>query len=361
MARNKKKGTSGAQPEMLGATGAALDDDLLKVNLASPTQQLHQKSSKRRKAAVWTFIIVGVLTTANGIAMTVNPPIPETVASSVSSTDVNASLGKSVAHDKLQTWLAQTPSPLPGGYVVSWDGFEAIAGGKAESNTDTPANAAELHSFTLAAKVGNDATVFYEATVLVSVDKKLGALAAAEPSLLPRVPTSSQGWSSEVWAGYENGPVTESVTATATAWADAFTKSANDLRLYVGDEDPNHAYMPLLGARVLGTNVVESGFVEVEGEEVPKTVIARVELTLAWSAAADAKGSKVTYDVLIERADTASPKIVAWGPSGTGPELERFGNAVTGTTLTSTPNESVPTEPTPAPELPGTAPEGSEG
>lgn len=344
MARKNKKAQDD-QPGLLDPSDTDRDD-LLQVNYGAPNQVLHEKSSRRRRVFAVSFIVVACLATANGIAMMVNPPTIDGAGAVASSVDVNSSRGKSVAHDKIARWLAQTPSPLPGGYVVSWDGFTSIAGGVSENQSDTPANAAELHTFTLAAKVGNDETVFYEATVLVSVDDNLGALIAAEPSLLPRVPSTTQGWSSETWAGYEPGPTSEALTATAQAWAKAFTGTAAELRLYVGDEDAAHSYMPLQGARVLQTQVLKSGFIKPEGstsEEAPDTVLARIEVTLAWSAAADAKGSKVTYDALVTRADTATPRIVAWGPSGTGPTLQPYANAVGGTKITSGPGATAPT------------------
>ena len=339
MARKNKK-TAQAQSSMLD--GAEVTDDLLRVNSAAPAEMLHESRSRRRRFLVWSFIIVGSCSIAFGLNAALNPE-PEKAPDITTSAEVNSSPGKSAAQAKVASWLAQDPSPLPGGYVVSWDGFDTIKGGVAKSDTDNPANAAELHTFTLATKLG-DEVVFYDATVLVSVSKTLGATVAAEPTLLPRVPASSQGWSSQIWPGYETAPVPDAVNQSAGQWAKAFTESADALRLYVGDEDATHSYMPLQGARVLETAIPSAGYIKVEGEEDVKVIIARVELTLAWSTAADAKGSKVMYDVRIEQAHTASPKIVAWGPAGTGPALEKYGNAVTGTTITGTGNDPRPTE-----------------
>lgn len=346
MARKNKK-TAPAQTSLLGADTAPADD-LLRVNLAAPAERLHESRSRRRRGLVWTFIIVGTLTIGNGVGLMVNPPVPEIPKTVVKSSEVNFSLGKSAAHTKVTEWLATDPSPLPGGHIVSWDGFETIKGSKPSSSSDNPANDAELHQFTLATIVGGK-TVFFDATVLVSVSPVLGAIAGPDPSLMPRVPAASQGWSSQVWAGYETATVPEAAVQSTVAWAKAFTESADALRLYVGDEREGHSYMPLQGARVLASTVTDAGFIKVEGESKPKVILARVQLTLAWSGAPDAKGSKATYDVRIEQAHTASPRIVAWGPSGTGPTLEKFGNAVTGTKLSTSSTDPVPTAPTPAP------------
>lgn len=340
MARKNKKAAQ-AQSSLLD--GAEVADDLLRVNAAAPAQVLHESRSRRRRTLVWTFIIVGVCSIGSALNLAVNPPYPDLKPDVVESTEVNFSAGKSAAQTKVAEWLAQDPSPLPGGRLISWDGFTSIAAGKAKSDTDNPANAAELHRFTLATTL-EDKTVYYDATVLVSVSDALGAAVATEPTLLPRVPAAAQGWSSQVWAGYENAPVPDPVTQTAGQWAKAFTESADALRLYVGDEDATHAYMPLQGARVLSAAIPTAGYIKVEGEEQAKVIIARVELTLAWSSAADAKGSKVMYDVRVEQAHTASPKIVAWGPAGTGPKLKKYGNATVGLSIDISPTDPLPTQ-----------------
>lgn len=339
MARKNKKA---AQTSSGMLDGADATDDLLRVNLAAPSERLHESRSFRRRMMVWTFIIAGFLAAGSALNATLNAE-PEEEPVATSSTEVNSSPGKSVAQAKVAEWLAQDPSPLPGGSIISWDGFTPIAGGIAKNDTDNPANAAELHTFTLSAKLG-DKAVFYDATVLVSVSDTLGAIAAAEPTLLPRVPAATQGWSSQIWPGYDTAQVPDPVNQSASQWAKAFTESADALRLYVGDEDPDHSYMPLQGARVLSSTVTSAGYIKVEGEDKPKVVIARVELTLAWSTAADAKGSKVMYDVRVEQAHTASPRIVAWGPTGTGPLLTKYGNAISGMSLSSSGFEPRPSE-----------------
>ena len=42
----------------------------------------------------------------------------------------------------------------------------------------------------------------------------------------------------------------------------------------------------------------------------------------------------VAFDVLVTGADTAAPRVVAWGGPGTGPTLVPFGNAVAAGTHT---------------------------
>ena len=345
MARKPKK-TATQQPDLLGNSGAG--DDLLRTNHAAPAERLHENRRRRGRVLTWAFIVVGTLSIATSLNATLNGSNTGEAVAVVDSTAVNSSIGKSAAHARVAEWLSTDPSPLPGGYIVSWDGFETIAGDEASSATDNPANDAEIHSFTLATIVGGKA-VFYDATVLVYVSDTLGAIASGEPSLLPRVPDASQGWSSQIWPGYETAPVPDAAVQSVNQWARAFTESADALRLYVGDEDASHSYMPLQGARVLSAAVPQAGYIKVDGEEKPRVIIARVELTIAWSQAADAKGAKVTYDVRIEQAHTASPKVVAWGATGTGPSLTKYGNAITGTKLSSGAGAGNGTAPTATP------------
>ena len=72
-----------------------------------------------------------------------------------------------------------------------------------------------------------------------------------------------------------------------------------------------------------------------EGDSVPDRMVARVAMEIAWTGADDGPGepeasTPIQMDVLIERADTASPVITAWGSAGEGPRLERYENAVSG-------------------------------
>ena len=56
-------------------------------------------------------------------------------------------------------------------------------------------------------------------------------------------------------------------------------------------------------------------------------------MTLPWNGqGADDSGAQTlaTYDLLVTGADTAAPRVVAWGGAGTGPTLSAYDNAVAG-------------------------------
>ena len=82
----------------------------------------------------------------------------------------------------------------------------------------------------------------------------------------------------------------------------------------------------------------------------------RVDLNLDWATAApptqepvadspDTLRPPVTFDVLVTGADTAAPRVVAWGGPGTGPTLVPYGNAVPADTTPAQATEVVTWEP----------------
>jgi hypothetical protein len=59
-----------------------------------------------------------------------------------------------------------------------------------------------------------------------------------------------------------------------------------------------------------------------------------VTVSLLWKGekapafGSSTSGPQTTMDLLLERADTAAPVVVAWGPPGSGPGLVPYQNAV---------------------------------
>ena len=322
------KGKNAAPPDdMFGETPG--DADVFRVNFNSPTALLHESRRRRQRGLTWAFIVIGSfcmlsqLTSFTGSSeVDIEPP---------SSTEVNMSLGKSAAQTYVQQWLSSTPTPLPGGYIVSWDGFELIDGFIEGEDEDAIADDAELHHFTLATAIESNVS-YFDVSILVQVDDALGAFVASQPSMTPRLPSADTGWSDVAWPGYRNTSVPEPVEQSVAQWAKAYTESPEALRLYVGDEDGTHSYMPLPGATVVSTNVVDAGYIYDPSTEVISSMLIRVELYVSWTGDGQ-PGAPITFDALVEQAHTASPKVVAWGHAGTGPDLEKFDNAIEGTQL----------------------------
>ncbi|MPV51023.1 hypothetical protein GCG21_13610 [Pseudactinotalea sp. HY160] len=264
---------------------------------------------------------------------------------------------RAVATQAVRDWLAGDPSPLPGGRVLSWNyarevpamsapGQETDPDGHSGGLSGGPTGAGGqldrilAHRFTL-----TDGTNTFSSQVTTIVDPSLGVQTVGTPSLVPYAPSAPQLQAGTPWPGAVTVGASSSVEEAVRQWAKAFTgQDPAALRLATGDPDSAHSYMPLMGvslARVeLGDSSVPASLLNEEGRAPadPDVLITRVELMFTWgeepaqgNPASDAQ--PVSYDLLIHRADTASPQVVAWGGPGSGPELKPFQNAVTGRTL----------------------------
>ena len=250
---------------------------------------------------------------------------------------------RAIATTTVNRWLAADPSPLPGGQLLSWnyaEDVEALA--PVPTNNDgqeVPWDRIVVHDMTV-----TDGTTMFSARLSTSVDPTEGVHVVGTPSLVPYAPAASSGFSGPVWPGAQSVTTTEAVSESITQWARAFTSGdPSTLRLAVGDPNPDHSYMPLVGAELEGVNVVattvQQHMLDDDGRPPvdPEQVVARVELTLSWEQHEDSEtntnAQPVTYDVLVDQADTASPNIVAWGGPGQGPVLAPYANAVAGRSL----------------------------
>ncbi|MEH0110589.1 hypothetical protein V6N00_12835 [Tersicoccus sp. MR15.9] len=269
---------------------------------------------------------------------------------------------KAVAIQAVQNWLDADPSPLPGGKILSWDGAKVQADPAVTTNKDngqsTEVQGLQLNTLTLT----NGSGQIFTTTVQVGYSPIRGAQVIGAPTLIPRAPDDTQQWPNlSSWPGLTKVSATDPVTQAVTAWAKAYTSGdPNALRLAVGDTSTDHAYIPLAGATMHGVTVEDAATKTATADGSPAVtasdVVARVSFGITWQGqkiGRDATPSKVTYDVLITRADTASPQVVAWGGVGQGPDLSPFANAVTGRTITG------PDTPTTAPTGPATTTAGS--
>ena len=264
----------------------------------------------------------------------------------VSSLEVNGSLGKPVALSTMLDWLnppangGNTPaSPLPGGFILAWDGFES------------PHSGVELHYFTLAAPASGGYS-YFDSVVEVLVDPALGARANASPTLIPRVPDAKSGFpQGPSWLGYETAAVPTPVAQAVDSWVSAYTSGRPELlRLATGDPNSENSYLPLSGATAGNIQTPAAAYALVGGEKTtsPETILVRVTFTLSWGSD-DRSLPVTTMDLLVVAANTGSPRVVAWGGPGTGPRLTAFVNAVSG-------RQSVMPTPAPAPPSPSPSP-----
>lgn len=251
---------------------------------------------------------------------------------------------KPVAMQTVKNWLAKSPSPLPGGQVLSWDGVEIQAEPKSEIDPNTSqvneTQGLELHTMTIVTTSGS----FFTTQVQVGYSPIRGAKVIGEPTLIPRAPDDSQTWPNlTAWPNLTIVTETEAVEQAVNAWAKAFTSGDPDaLRLNVGDTGADRSYVPLVQATAsdvqVGDVAAPKPSPDAPADAKPSQVVARVSFAVIWQGSPVARGEtppRLTYDVLIEQADTASPKVVAWGGAGTGESLKPYMNAIEGRKITT--------------------------
>jgi hypothetical protein len=250
---------------------------------------------------------------------------------------------KPVAMKSVQDWLDKQPSPLPGGKILSWDGVEIQAEPKtvtADNGDVEETQGLQMHTMTLISPSGS----FFTTKLQVAYSPVRGAKVLGAPTLIPRAPDEKQSWPNlRTWPNLVTASKLEPVEQAVTAWAKAFTSGDPDaLRLAVGDTSANRSYVPLVQVKVSNVSVGD-----VAAHPLPKDapedqkitqVIAQVSFGVEWDGqnlGTSSTPSRVTYDVLIDKADTASPQVVAWGGAGTGETLKPYMNAVEGRKITT--------------------------
>ena len=328
-------------------------------NTAAPTikNTARQRLLVRRSLVVIALVGVpiGLLSSCGALAMSL-APLPQ---SSVTSTSVNSSRGKAAAVEAVDFWLAGKPAVLPGGRVVSWDGFEAAQAPTAKNPADgaKATYTTELHRFTLATGSGA-ATIYFSSQVEVMVNDVLGAKVSGTPTLTPILPSTTSAWPSEqLWLDYASVGAPQPVASAVNAWAAAYTSGKPDaLRLTVGDQNAGRSYLPLSGITTATATIVGAAIVPLsDAQATPTQMLVRVTLAVQWIGQPAPKENSntplplITYDLLVAGANTAAPNVVSWGGPGSGPTLTPYSTAFNGADII------VPTA------LPTTSPEATNG
>lgn len=240
-------------------------------------------------------------------------------------------------------WLSGDPSPLPGGELVTWnEGVTMPAYVPGSSDTeqdiaDTPTLA--VHSLTV--RDGTGATFITQ--VLVASNRFGEVSVVGTPSLLPVAPSSERVSGVSPWPNHDGTTPAASVETAVEAWVEAFTSGdPAKLRLTVGDPDTNHTYVPMSGLVGAEHGVTGAAWlVDAQGEQT-SSMIVQVETRFAWPTVVTddevpPDPAVATYDLLVEGANSAAPRVVAWGGLGTGPVLQAYSNALVGRELVAAP------------------------
>jgi len=319
------------------------NDDLVpRVGLPDADRMAKRQKWMRRyvKSSVYLLPFVLVLTMLVALS-NVNP---RTTSSSANSS-ASSSPGRTVATLALEQWLAETPSPLPHATILSWDGAHDIAPAPVKASTGQSAPVtwtAELDTFTLVVGSSSKPTL-YSAVLEVALKPGGGAVALGGPSLSIVNPTNTtSGWDAGApWSGINSSAaVTSAVQSAIDGWTAAFTSgSSSQLRLAVGDTRSSVHYVAMSGiasatdTAIAAATRVAPNLAPTATSTNPSAEIVEVTLGLLWKGEkvptfGSSTGPQTTMDLLLERANTAAPVVVAWGPPGSGPGLVPYQNAV---------------------------------
>lgn len=270
---------------------------------------------------------------------------------------------KPIATKTVGEWLSSNPQPVPEGRVLSWDGFDDVplpqvdTEGMSEDEIDDVrfTYTIEVHKFTVIDK--ND--MLYTVAIQVADDESAGPHVVGSPSLLPDAIPATNFQMENPWPNMPGQSLPPSTDTAINAWAEAFTSGRpDDLRQAVSDPETAHSYTPLCKVKEFELTVEDSAYFqrEVEGssdtENDPNRALARVNLVLHWegqSVPEESTESTISYDLLLEGVDSASPRVVAWGAPGEGPEMKEFDNAVVGRAAVEDPMANNDDEPTGSP------------
>lgn len=302
-------------------------------------------SQRVKKLVLWTILLMFPLQTLVTFAsmqatQKAQQASPEAGAAKVSSP------GRFVATRAIEQWLAATPAPIPGGRIVSWDGATTRQAPLDANGNPTADWLSSTENFTIADASGNQFTT----AVQVALDPRGGAKTISGPSLLPVATAASDEWVSNTdpWPGLDSSVASDPVNAAIGSWAAAFTGGdADALRLAVGDPNPTHGYVPLSGMQLDGATIDRAAKLADPSRLLVRAVLTFADRQADPTSSIKPEVSTVIYDVLLARADTAAPAVVAWGPPGSGPSLVPFMNAVTAVAreplVTPSPSSSSPT------------------
>lgn len=228
--------------------------------------------------------------------------------------------GKALSIEAVESFLNETPAPLPSGAFVSWDKLTPAppAGNKNKQESYT----IEIHSLTVVARTTGD---FFHAEVAVAMSEG-GPVVVSRPSLTPYVPVSNKGIKAH-WAGGKTISDMDSnvLNRAAQAWAAAyFSGDPLVLTAYVSDKDSTKTFIPMPKAQV----EVEVGQ-SIESNLGEEYAITNISISPIWEVDGK-KAAPIEFDCLVVGIKSSAPRIVAWGGAGSGTFLQPYQNGVEG-------------------------------
>lgn len=255
-----------------------------------------------------------------------------------------------LAQIQLEQWLTTSPAPVSGGRILALIGSTSTPPPPPQRGETASDAALNTYAFT----VTDSAQLLYRASLQMSVSPTTGVHMVATPALLPLPPVSPAAADAQVWPwpGVESGSKDPAYERAVTSWAAAYTSGdASALKQVVGDPDENRGYLPLTGVSFSGLTMTQVGDLwgakqKPQQDGRPARVLVRMQAQqsvvapgttappgTASAAPSSSDAATVTYDLLLDRANTATPIVIAWGSPGAA--LQPYGNAIVGQDTTA--------------------------
>ncbi|MGP5015097.1 hypothetical protein ACTXJX_14940 [Glutamicibacter ardleyensis] len=292
---------------------------------------IRKKKLKRYRRYVKASVVLFPLTLVLFVVfLMLNFQEPEQKSSAVASVD---SPTKATASSAMTAWLEGSPSPLPGGALIGWDGVISSLQPQVvkENGEETEQAGLETHQFTVRAKSGQ----LFHSTVQVTWTDALGTTVVGAPSLEPimRDNEATAIDMVQVWPGHKVTSAPDGVEPAIDVWLQSYVSGdSNKIRLAIKDPIQEHNYFPL--TQVSKATVGDITHFAPKPDD-SKQGLARVNVSIIWDGTPidtvnqEFIGGETTqaFDVLLQDVDTASPTVVAWGGTGTGQDLTPYKNA----------------------------------
>jgi hypothetical protein len=312
---------------------------------AAPIQQPRRWVAVVNKIYLWTAAILLPITLL--LIMALGLKVLRAPTAPAATNQTQGTQATAQAQVLIEDWLGTDPQPVPGGRIVSF--LSATPTGTAKRGSDTQTDEgvnAQLTTYRFV--VADSSSRLYQASIQLARSAKEGTTQLGTPALVP-IPSGTNpaaGENTWPWPGLDEVSVTSEYDTAVEAWAKAFTSGdPAALKQVVGDPDSAHSYLPLSGVTFTNIQIGQVGALWGKDQEPsetarPERVIARVSVSAEWSGHTAQNNSQyptITYDLLLDRANTGAPVVVAWGAPGTA-SLTPYSNAVAsvaGTTATT--------------------------
>lgn len=340
-------------------TGNGVDDWLVETAPDVPRADLPKPFLGGRVRLRWvrgavgaSLVLVPLLAIALIVSLASGPQPDRSAQARTSATEPAAAAA-------VVTWLRRSPSPVPGGgQILTWDGETPTPAATPEPGQE-PGPDLSTHTFTVLGGTGQ----MFSVSVVTATSPSVGTVTVGDPSLIP-LPAAEDSADIDAWPGLDSADPSDAVEVAVSSWARAYT-SGDPATLLQATQDPDtsHSYMPLMGGVFTEVSVTDAGAVWGDAEPTddtsPPAMVVRLDTRLYWLAKGQTSApagltpdrtSPVSFDLLVQRTDTASPVVVAWGAAGSGEQLRPFQNAIVGRRLVT--ESAAPPAPSPTPSRP---------